>query len=69
MFKNLNAEFVRIGISPHVGVAVSLNCSERTARNRLNGKTQFSIFEAVKIKEKYFPELTVDYLFESDKAS
>lgn len=68
MFNNLKAEFVRIGIQPHIGIANALECSERVARNRLGGNTDFSVMEAVKIKEKYFPDLSVDYLFSNDVA-
>lgn len=64
MFRNLEAEFVRLRLSPFTAIANVLNCSERTARNRLN-KSGFSVFEATKIKEKYFPNMTIDYLFDT----
>ncbi len=67
MFNNLKAEFIKIGIKPHIGVSNTLKCSERAARNRLNGSTAFTIFEAVKIKEEYFSNITIDYLFAVDK--
>ena len=63
MYNNLNAEFVRINVRPYVGVSQALECSERVARNRLNGQTPFTVNEATKIKEKYFPTMTIDYLF------
>lgn len=62
-YNNLRAEFVRLNMSPHIGVANALDCSERVARNRLNRETRFTVDEAIKIREKYFPEMTIDYLF------
>lgn len=66
MFNNLEAEFARIKVKPCVGIMNVLNCSYRTAKNRLD-KSGFSVFEAAKIKEKYFPDLSVDYLFATNK--
>lgn len=66
MFGNLEAEFVRLRLSPLSAIADVLKCSERTARNRLN-KSGFSVFEAAKIKEKYFPTMSIDYLFAIDR--
>ena len=65
MLLNLKAEYVRKNIEPYVGVMKSLGCSEKTARNKLNGITPVTVPEAVKIKEKDFAKdnFTIEYLF------
>ena len=65
MYRNLKAEFSRIDVSAVRGVASALDCTERCARNKLNGITGISISEAKKIRKKYFSDLTLDYLFET----
>ena len=54
---NLYIAFLQENIKPEqVAKAISqvLNCSERTARNKLNGISDFSISEAVKINYYFF---------------
>lgn len=69
MLSNLKAEFVRKGIEPYKGVMSALGCAEKTARNRLNGVTPFTVPEAHKIMECYFKNdgFSIWYLFEDDK--
>lgn len=62
MYPNLNAEIARHGIKTKDIVKV-LGISEKSVRNKLNGKTQFTIPEALKIRNKLFPKMTVDLLF------
>ncbi len=69
MFKNLQAEFARCNIRPCVGVSKALDCTERTARNKLNGITEITVTEAKKIKLTYFPDLTLDYLFDTSETA
>ena len=66
MFCNLKAEFARRNISPISKISSVLECSERTARNKMNGSTEMTVNEAKKIKIECFPELSLDYLFASD---
>lgn len=61
--KNLKAEMVRFGIS-NSDIQSLLKCSAKTATNKLNGKTDFTVPEAFKIRKKFFPSLTLEYLFE-----
>ena len=63
MYGNLQAEFSRVNIPPVKGVAHALKCTERSARNKLKGITGISVEEAKIIHRKYFPNLTLDYLF------
>lgn len=65
MFGNLNAEMSRIGLTvkemykeiPHMK-------SYDTLRNRFNGKAQFTLEDMTFIKNRWFPQFTLDYLFE-----
>ena len=68
MLNNLKAEYTRKGIIPKVGVMTALRCSEKTARNKLDGKTPITIPEAMKIMNNDFKneKFTLEYLFASD---
>ena len=48
MLNNLKAEYVRKGIDPCKGVMNTINCSEKTARNKLNGVTPFTSKEGLR---------------------
>ena len=63
--KNLKAEMVRrgLGISDLQHV---LGCSEKTVRNKLNGVTEFTIREAIEVRNRYFDGLSLEYLFATD---
>lgn len=68
MLNNLKAEYMRKGIQPFRGVMEALNCSEKTARNKLNGVTELTISEATKIINNTFKDdgFSIEYLFVSD---
>lgn len=68
MLLNLKAEYARKGKSPCRGVKNALLCSERTARNKINGITDVSVSEALKIIDADFKEdgFSVEYLFADD---
>lgn len=61
-YPNLRAEMSRIGIRQR-DVAKLLGVSELTVSKKMNGKSSFTIDEAFLIKETFFPNFTVDYLF------
>lgn len=42
----------------------TLNCSEKTVRNKLNGATDFTFSEVKKIRNSLFPGMEIDYLFD-----
>ena len=68
MLNNLKAEYVRKGLNPKDRVMRALKCSEKTARNKLEGKTPTTIQEAEKIRDADFEGFTIDYLFATDAA-
>lgn len=67
MAKNLIAEFVKIGILPRnvtKEVAKIIGVSEKTARNKINGTTEWTLPEAMKINEEAFGGAhNIEYLF------
>lgn len=69
MLNNLKAEYTRKGIEPYKGVMSALGCSEKTARNKLNGITAVTVPEACKIVEYTFKGegLSIEYLFEDSE--
>lgn len=48
-------------------IAETLGCRITTASMKLNGKTIITTDEAFKIKDKHFPDKTVDFLFSEYK--
>lgn len=62
--RNLKAEMVRYGMN-NLDLQKILGCSERTVTNKLSGETEFTISEALKIRNTFFPGLRLEYLFES----
>ena len=63
MYKNLEREMIRKNISRNV-LAEFLGVKNATICDKINGKFSFKLNEALKIKTYFFPELTLEYLFE-----
>ena len=66
--KNLSAEMVRFGVGVS-DLQSLLNCTDRTVKNKLAGITEFSVNEALNIRDTFFPGLRIEYLFQSDNAN
>lgn len=62
-YPNLDAEMARRGLK-RKDLAWIFNNRVATVSDKLNGKSPLLLDEAVKIKKTYFPELSLDYLFE-----
>lgn len=62
VYPNLAGEIAKRGIKKCV-LAKEAGISDRVLRNKMAGKGSFSIQEAVEIKNKFFPDYTVDDLF------
>ena len=71
MTTNLIAELVRTGVRPQdltKTVAKAASISERSARNKINGITDFTVSEAVAINAKCFGGcMSIKYLFAQSK--
>ncbi len=66
MYPNLNAELARVGIT-RLMLAAKLGVTPGTLSLKLNGKSDLSLAECVKIKEIVAPEKTLEYLFASNE--
>ena len=64
---NLAAEMARYGVSLS-DIQTVLGCTDKTARNKLGGVTEFSISEAMKLRDTYFPNMRIEYLFAQEAA-
>lgn len=63
VYPNLCAEMARHGLTG-TDLAKSMGVSPRTVTNWLNGSTDIKFETCKAIKDKHFPLLTVDYLFD-----
>ena len=66
MFPNLRAEMARKNIKP-INISSALNITYDSAINKLNLKSDFTRAEIFKIRDTFFPNLTLDYLFEIEE--
>lgn len=64
---NLRAEMARSGIKPK-DLADFLAIRLATIYDKLNGHYDFSLDEALRIKNRFFPGEDFEYLFERNKA-
>ena len=60
--RNLSAEMARFGVT-NSDIQTALECSSKTVTNKLNAATEFSVSEAIKIRDMFFPGLRIEYLF------
>lgn len=62
MLRNLKAEMARSSVSTEMIMDV-LGKSDKTTRDKINGKSSLYFSEAVKIRDTLFPNLSLEYLF------
>ncbi len=67
-YLNLKAEMARKNLKNH-DIAVVCGKSDVAVSKNINGIGNFSVEEAAKIRDKYFPECTIEYLFEKSEKS
>lgn len=67
MYINLKAEMVRHGVRD-VDIAERIGISDRAFRNKISGRSEFGVKQAIQIRNKFFPDLDVEYLFRDDLA-
>lgn len=63
MYMNLRAEMVRSNIDM-LDIAKHLSVRYATVCDKMNGKYRFYYDEALEIKKKFFPDYSLEYLFE-----
>ena len=66
MYRNLLAEMARKNITKKE-IANFLDLRVATICDKIKGKYSFKLDEAFKIKKEFFPQLSVEYLFEVEE--
>lgn len=66
LYPNLNAEMARYRIKRKDIADKFYNGRVATVSERLNGKYPMDIDEAIAIRDEFFPNLTIDYLFDKN---
>lgn len=61
MLSNLKAELVRKNLTPESAVKNAIGCTDKTARAKLNGESDFTLPEAVTIVKAYFADCNFSY--------
>ena len=64
--ENLEAEMKRKKIA-RSDIASLLRLSYRTIHSRFNGESEWGYSECVKVRDTYFPDKTLDYLFATEE--
>ncbi|MEK5414467.1 hypothetical protein [Paenibacillus sp. FSL L8-0708] len=62
MFWNLRAEMARKAVF-FGDLAKALNIRNATVSDKINGKSRFYIDEAITIRDEFFPDHSIEYLF------
>ena len=65
MFRNLLAEMARNNFSGK-DVSELIGMDYGSWRNKMRGRTEFTLGEMLNIRNKVFPDMTLDYLFASN---
>lgn len=68
MLRNLKAEMARQNISQET-ISKSIGINKRTLYNKISCKSEFTRNEMIKIRDLFFPDLTLDYLFNNQSVS
>lgn len=63
MFRNLKAEMAREGLTGK-DIANGIEISEKAFSQKINGTSEFTRIEMVRIRKKFFPNLSFEYLFD-----
>lgn len=65
---NLKAEMARRSISI-LDIAKEIGRTDRSVREKINGRTQFSVPEAATVRDKFFPGFSLEYLFTNEQTA
>lgn len=61
MLSNLRAELVRKNLVPEAAVRKAIGCTDKTARAKLSGESDFTLPEAITIVKEYFSDCDFSY--------
>lgn len=67
MLCNLKAEMARRSISI-LDIAKEIGRTDRSVREKISGRTQFSMPEAAMVRDKFFPGYSLEYLFTNEQS-
>lgn len=65
MYANLKREIFIKGIT-QVSLAKALGIRTNTLAHKMRGKTEFKASEMITIKREFFPDKTLEYLFDEN---
>lgn len=65
-YSNLKAEMARNNITGET-ISQFLEIHRNSFYNKVNGDSSFSVNEAIKIQNRFFPDLGIDYLFSTEE--
>lgn len=65
MFPNLRAEMVRCGITA-TDLSRVTHKTDRSIRDKIGGRGDFTLTEIYAIRDAFFPEMELEYLFKRD---
>lgn len=65
-FAALKAEMARRNLKG-ADIAETLSISRKSAYNKINGRTDFTLKQTIRVRDAYFPGMTIDYLFGDKK--
>lgn len=68
MYSNLRIEMIKKNITV-TDIAKTLNKRRSTVGDKINGKYRMHVDEAFAIKDAFFPESSIDYLFDASDQS
>ncbi len=63
-YLNLKAEMAKRNISIE-DIAQLLKIHRNSVANKINGRSRFTVDEALLVRDTFFPNLSTDYLFHS----
>lgn len=66
MYSNLKAEMARHGITLEK-LSQKLGINIGTLSAKLNVYNRLKLCEAIKIRDEFFPDTTIDYLFKTER--
>lgn len=65
-YKNLKEKMASRNVKIE-DIASLLEIHRNSASNKVNGSSSFSITESIKVRNAFFPDLELDYLFATDE--
>lgn len=65
MFSNLRAEMARHSITA-IDISRIIHKTDKSTRSKINGQGDFTLTEIYAIRDTFFPEMNLEYLFARD---